>query len=597
MGMKRYFRNQDALLARGILATMPVALLAATAPVLAQSAPTREEILREPLRTDAPRRADIEGAEDIERAPCPLDNPEFADLRFTLQSVEFTNAGPIDPALLAPSWAGEVGRELPLSAICAIRDRAAAILDDEGYLAAVRVPVQTIRDGRVTLDILAAKLVGIQVRGDAGANEALLARYLARLEDQPLFNRFSAERYLLLANNIPGMSTRLTLRPAGSPGEVIGEVSVARTPVYLDANIQNYGGNPVGRWGGIARVRINGITGMGDETTLGAYTSHDFEEQRVIQGSHEFRIGGDGLTLGTNATYAWTRPTLPGNLDLRSETLVWSSWARYPLILSQTGAVWAGGGFDWIDQDIRVAGVPINRDRLRVAFAKVEANWIDPDALEGQGNYTPAEPRWSASLLVEARQGFAGLGASPRCITNPAACFGPGRVPTTRDEGDPAATVLRASGELVWRPDPLVAIALTPRVQWASGPLLAFEEYSAGNFTVGRGYDPGTVSGDSGVGGGIEVRLGSLIPPNPRDIAIQPFAFFDAAWIWNDDSAFAGLGAEQVYSAGGGARIAIGEHARLDLYAARPLRRTLFETRRSDLRFLVSLTTQFGLGR
>ena len=35
----------------------------------------------------------------------------------------------------------------------------------------------------------------------------------------------------------------------------------------------------------------------------------------------------------------------------------------------------------------------------------------------------------------------------------------------------------------------------------------------------------------------------------------------------------------------------------LDLYAARPLRKTLFETRRSDLRFLVSLTTQFGLGR
>lgn len=597
MGMKRTMRRQDEGVTRAVLAMMATAMLGTALPATAQTAPTREEILREPIRNDTPRRADIDGSAEIERAPCPLANPEFASIRFTLQSVDFTNVEAIDPALLAPAWTGDVGRELPLSAICDIRDRASAILDDAGYLAAVRVPVQTIRDGRVTLDILAARLVGVQVRGDAVANEAQLARYLSRLEGQPLFNRFSAERYLLLANSMPGMAARLTLRPAGAPGEVIGEVTVARTPVFLDASIQNFGGNPVGRWGGIARVRVNGITGLGDETTLGAYATHDFDEQRVIQGAHEFRVGGDGLTFGTNATYAWTRPTLPGNLDLRSETLVWSSWARYPLALSQSRAIWVGGGFDWIDQDIRVAGVAINRDRLRVAFAKVEANWIDPKALTGRDEYSPAEPRWSANLLVEARQGIAGLGASPRCINSPAACFGPGAVPTTRDEGDPAATVIRASGEFVWRPAPLFSIALMPRVQWASGPLLAFEEYAAGNFTVGRGYDPGTVSGDSAVGGGIELRLGSLIPPNPRDIAIQPFAFFDAAWIWNDDTAFAGLGAEQVYSAGGGARIAIGQTARLDLYAARPLRKTLFETRRSDLRFLVSFTTQFGLGR
>lgn len=597
MGMRQISRLRDDGLTQAMLAMMAAAMIGTAMPAAAQTAPTREEILREPVTASAPRRAEIDGGTEIERAPCPLANPEFQSIRFTLQAVEFTNAGPIDPALLAPSWTGETGRELPLSAICDIRDSAAAILNDAGYLAAIRVPVQTIRDGRVTLDILAARLVGIQVRGDAGANEAQLARYLSRLEGQPLFNRLSAERYLLLANSMPGMAARLTLRPAGPPGEVVGEVTVARTPLFIDASLQNFGGNPVGRWGGIARVRVNGITGLGDETTLGAYATHDFDEQRVIQGAHEFRIGGDGLTVGTNATYAWTRPTLPGNLDLRSETLVWSSWARYPLALSQTRAIWAGGGFDWIDQDIRIAGVPINRDRLRIAFARVEANWIDPEALTGRGNYSPAEPRWSANLLVEARQGISGLGASPRCTDNPATCFGPGGVPTTRDEGDPAATVIRASGEFIWRPVPLFSIAVMPRAQWASGPLLAFEEYSAGNFTVGRGYDPGTVSGDSGIGGGIELRLGSLIPPNPRDIAIQPFAFLDAAWIWNDDTAFAGLGAEDVYSAGVGARIAIGQNARLDLYAARPLRKTLFETRRSDLRFLVSLTTQFGLGR
>ena len=570
-------------------------LLVGALPAAAQ---TREEILREADRplSQAPTTT-IETEDGIERAPCPLANPEFAGVSLTLQAVDFANLGPIDPALLDEAWRGRVGSEIRVADICDIRDRAATILRNEGYLAAVRVPVQTIENGRVRLDILAARLVGIQVRGDAGANEAQLARYLSKLEGQPLFNAYDAERYLLLAGSIPGMAARLTLRPGGAPGEVVGEVTVERTPAYFDTNIQNYGGNSVGRWGGIARVRFNGLTGMGDETTLGFYATPDFDEQKVVQGSHEFRIGGEGLTVGTSATYAWTEPTLPGNPDIQSETLVVSGYARYPLVLRQARSLWAGGGFDFIDQDIDIGGVALNRDRLRIGFARIDANWIDPDAFAGGGEYSPGEPRWSAGLALEVRQGIAGLGASPQCSSNPPACFGPGRTPTSRAEGDPAATVVRATAELVWRPVPAFTIAVMPRGQYSPDALLAYEEFSAGNFTIGRGYDPGTVSGDSGVGTAVELRLGSLVPANNKDIAIQPFVFFDAGWLWNEDSAFAGLGAEEVYSVGGGARIALGDKFRLDLTAAQPLRRTTFETDRQDLRFLISLTAQFGLGR
>lgn len=573
-------------------------LLATAMPAAAQTAPTREEILREAERplSQVPTTT-IETEDGIERAPCPLANPEFANVRFTLQTVDFANLGPINPALLDPAWRSRVGSEIPVSDICDIRDRAATILRSEGYLAAVRVPVQTIENGRVQLDILAARLVGFQVRGDAGANEGQLARYLSKLEGQPLFNAYDAERYLLLAGGIPGMNARLTLRPGGAPGEVVGEVTVERTPVFLDTNIQNFGSNSVGRWGGIARARFNGLTGLGDETTLGFYTTPDLDEQKVVQGSHEFRIGGEGLTVGTSATYAWTEPTLPGNLDIKSETLVWSSYARYPLVLRQAQSVWAGGGFDWIDQDVDVGGVALNRDRLRIAFARLDATWLDPEVFAGSGEYSPAEPRWSAGLALEVRQGIAGLGASPQCSSNPPACFGPGRTPTSRAEGDPAATVIRANAEFVWRPVPAFTIAVAPRGQYSSSPLLSYEEFSAGNFTIGRGYDPGTVSGDSGVGTSLELRLGSLVPSTEKDIAVQPFVFFDAGWIWNEDSAFAGLGAEEVYSVGGGARIALGDKFRLDLTAAKPLRRTALELERQDIRFLVSLTAQFGLGR
>src|SRR3546814_20075564 len=108
------------------------------------------------------------------------------------------------------------------------------------------------------------------------------------------------------------MDARLTLRPGTNAGEVVGEVVVTRTPMIFDANIQNFGSHDVGRWGGIARARFTGLTGMGDMTTASFYTTTDPHEQQVLQLAHEFRVGGAGLRLGGRYTYAWTRPDQPG---------------------------------------------------------------------------------------------------------------------------------------------------------------------------------------------------------------------------------------------------------------------------------------------
>lgn len=572
------------------------ALLAA--PAFAQVTPTREEVQRTPPAPIAPERLEIDSEEDgIERAPCALANPEFAAIRFTLRSVEFSNSENIDPALLSPSWSRLVGTEVPVAAICEIRDQAATALRRAGYLAAVQVPEQRIENGVVRLDILAARLTGLQVRGDAGPNEGQLARHLTNLEGQPLFNARQAERYLLLANSIPGMSARLTLRPTGNPGDVVGEVIVDRTRMAIDFSAQNYGSTSVGRIGGIARARFFGLTGLADETSFGVYSTLDTDEQQVVQAGHNFRLGGDGLTVGSDFTYAWTRPTLPGNVPIRSETLVGSLYARYPLVLRQTAITTIGAGFDWIDQDVRLAALPVTLDKLRVAWARIDASWIDPAALTGRGGYTPAEPRWQASTMLEARQGIGILGASQGCRTNPLVCFAPGVVPVSRVEADTTALVLRAQADVAVRPVPLITFAASARGQYAARPLLSYEEFSGGNFTIGRGYDPGTVIGDSGAGLSVEMRVGSGVPRSRDMIIIQPFGFVDALWVWNEDTSFAGLDPQRLVSAGGGIRAMWGDRARLEVAIAEPLRAAGLVPFRPDTRLLISLTTQFGVRR
>lgn len=575
----------------GLLAIAWSAAAAAQTPQI----PTREQIQPPAIAPAAPTAEQIVSADDsIERAPCPLANPEFANVRITLRSVEFSTVEGIDPAMLAPSWSDRVGQDLPVSVVCDIRDRAATMLRSQGYLAAVRVPPQTISDGVVRLDILAARMTRVEVRGDAGRNERLLQRYLSRLDDQPVFNIVAAERYLLLARDIPGFDARLTLRPGNAPGEVVGEVLVARTPFIFDTNIQNYGSRDVGRWGGVARVRFTGLTGMGDLTTASFYSTPDFDEQQVVQLAHEFRVGGEGLRLGAGYTYAWTRPDLAA-FRFKSKTQVVNLFASYPLTLRQAHRLTIGGGLDLIDQDIGFGGVPLNRDRLRVVNLRADASWVDPASIAGRGGYNPSEPRWALSTSLEARQGVNFLGASDDCGHGGAACFLPGAVPLTRVDGKPDAFLVRANALAEWRPHKLFTLSAAPRAQWASDPLLAYEEFSGGNFTIGRGFDPGTIIGDSGVGVALEARYGSFVPANTKAFAVQPFAFFDAAWVWNKDAAFAGLNPQKLYSAGGGMRVAYGEVARLDVTLAVPLNRGGFLANRPDPRLLVSLTTQFGV--
>jgi len=558
-------------------------------------APTREEVQRQEIERDlrGPGAAlTVEG--DVERAPCPLADPRFADLRFTLSGVQFSGLGDVDPALLAPAWSGLSGSEIAVASICDIRDRAATILRAQGYLAAVQVPVQTIDTGVVRFEVVLARIKAVQVRGEPGGSRALLARYIAKLEGQPVFNTNEAERYLLLARDIPGMDVRLTLQPmphdaAGAPGDVVAVFDVAHQPFYLDANIQNYGSKAVGRFGGLLRGRMTGLTGLGDETVVSVYAAEDFDEQLVLQGSHEFRVGSEGLTLGAAVTQAWTQPDVPGPDVFESDTFVASIYARAPLVRSQARNLDLSGGFDFINQTVDFSGVGLTDDNLRVIFLRADHDHTDRASIAGRNGYTALEPRYASGGSIELRQGLGILGASEACGAGFGNCVGPGVVPLSRLDADPTGFVIRGESFADFRPQPNWGFRLRTRFQYSPDPLLSYEQFSGGNYTIGRGYDPGAVIGDSGVAAQFETFVGSQIPDTPDGIAVQPFAFVDYAGVWTNNIAddYA-----DIFSVGGGLRATIGRQAVLDISGAVPLERAPFATSKGDIRLLMSLTVQ-----
>jgi hemolysin activation/secretion protein len=552
-------------------------------PAIPNSVPSRQQVLPptpQPLR-QVPR-ARVDASKAVRTAPCPLDK---SPLTATLSEVRFTrpDGSPLLPVIadaLAGATSVPAGPQ-PLAEVCAIRDRANAALRRRGFIASVQIPPQSLAAGVLRLVVVTARITEIRVHGEPGHyRDALLSR-IAKLKALDPLNERDAERVLLLANDIPGLSVQLSLRPAGTaPGAVIGDLSVTRTAWKLIANVQNYGSRQLGRFTGYARAEFYGLLTPTDIGYLGVSTTAQTREQQVIQAGYTTGVFSGGTTVGARFNYAWSRPDL-GALDLRSRSIIGGIDIQTPLVRSLDRNLTVGGGAELIEQRTRVYATggssPLNLDQLRVLYLRTTGSWRArrPDGTE----------RFSLSGAVDLRRGLDVLGATPRGeeIT------GKGYTPT-RFGADPQAWVVRANVDGVARAGAISA-ATDVKAQWANHPLLNFEEFAIGNLTSGRGYDPGSNNGDRAVGLSNEVRWDIT---RLRRLPVQLFAFGDVVWLWN-------LGQNSVErhrelrSAGGGVRLTLPASLFLELSYAHPFDRAFaLDAHRPPSRVLMSLSAQLA---
>jgi len=561
----------------------------------AQVAPLNRSDLIPPEQRREDRGMTLTVDGDFERPPCALDRPDFADIRFTVRGAQFNGLARVPGLSLDASWENYRDRELPVSVLCDIRAEANAILRRQGYLATVEIPEQSLADGVPDFNVVFGRLTAVRVRGDAGPSEKLVEGYLAKLTGQDVFNINTAERYLLLADDIPGLDVRLSLRPAagGAPGDLVGEIAVVRQRTLADINIQNLGSQAIGPLGGTLRGEFYDLTGLGDRTSITVFSTADFTEQQTVRIGHDFRVGSEGLRLGGQFTWSQADPSVGlAGLNLDSETIFFSLFASYPLVRSRRHSLSADVGFDYVDQDVTINTLGLTRDRVRMVYARLDGELMDQASVLRANGYTPFEPKLRLRYGGEVRQGVDVFGTSPDCRANLLACVLGGNVPPSRIEADPTPLMLRLSADAEYRPDPLFTLALNTQVQITNDPLPSFEEIAAGNFSIGRGYAPGAVLGDSGVLSSFELRYGSLAPRSMNAFAFQPYVFSDVAFVWNEDPSRRAGNPDRLWSAGGGLRVAWGGGIRSDVVLAVPLARPDLAFDKGDVRLLFTLTAR-----
>jgi hemolysin activation/secretion protein len=388
------------------------------------------------------------------------------------------------------------------------------------------------------------------------------------------FSLADAQRYLLLANDVPGVEVQAGLRPsAAGRGAVDLEVTVSRDPYDAVVNVQNLGSKAIGRWGGLLRADFNGFTPLGERSSLVLYSTLENNEQHIVQLLEEARFGDDGWLGRGSIAYARTRPgDVLSPLGLESDSWVASLEAVYPLIRKRRQSINLSAGLDYVDQQTDFGGGgTLTDDKLRVVFARAEA--IGRGAL--------ADLPVDGTVGLEVRQGLDILGASS-----------PGETTLSRLEGDPQGTVVRADGFGNLLLPHGFGVGAAFQAQWADGPLLSYEQLTVGNLTIGRGYDPSSVAGDRGVAGSLELRYGPWTPPGQR-WSVQGYGFFDAARV-EDLSRFGEN--RTVRSVGAGLRFSTRIRERsvsLDVAYADPLDKTSsVADSEPPSRLLVTLTAQ-----
>ena len=169
-----------------------------------------------------------------------------------------------------------------------------------------------------------------------------------------------------------------------------------------------------------------------------------------------------------------------------------------------------------------------------------------------------------------------------------------------RRDADSTATVIRFNGSAEVGLFDKLAVAIAPRAQYAFDKLLAFEQFTAGNYTVGRGYEPSILTGDSGVGVAVELRGPRLNPFRRTPLTVQPYVFGDAAWTWTRDAVLEDVPGAHFHdprhlkSVGAGLRGELSDRAAIDMTFAVPIEEVGFfdEHRRPDPRFLMTFTTR-----
>jgi hemolysin activation/secretion protein len=517
---------------------------AAQVPLPPSTDPGRIEERAAPQRKPAPRRE----LPEI-RTPAPAALPDaLKAVRVTLKEIRIEGSAvlPIaEPQALANRY---VGREITGSEIFELARALTALYRNAGYiLSQVVVPPQTLSDGKLTLRVIEGHIATVRIEADP-----YVARTLAELGEKIKASRplhaDVLERYLLIANDLPGVRVRAVL----APSQTVGAADLALIATVKSADgflsLDNYGSKYLGPGQLSVGAGINQLFGVNDQLRFAGVTTGN-SELSYGQLSYSQVVSSEGLKLGASASIARTKPgdvLEPADVRGRADTITLS--AGYPVLRTRNQSLLGRALFDYRNINTDILGTRLIEDKIRAL--RLGLTWLAVDRLDGNN---AVDFELSAGLggtkqsdLLKSR---AGADGRFRKITFDYERF--------QRVGDSFGLTVGAGG------------------QWTDQPLLSSEQFALGGRRFGRAYEPAELTGDRVLA--FRAEPAYLGRTGSRWLgSYHLYGFYDVGKVWYNDAApAANRPAQSLASAGFGTRVFSDDKITATLELAKPLTREI----------------------
>ena len=473
---------------------------------------------------------------------------QAGNVRITSVAVEGVTAYP-RPAMTALAQ-GLVGPAVPLAKIEAARQAILQRYRGDGYVLST-VSASIDAAGALRFVVTEGRIASVKLSRDIGPAGVQVLRFLKRLTEQTPINEATLERYLLLAQDVPGITLHAVLQPSTEePGALNLIAEVSRAPVSGLLTTDNYASTFTGPVESLLVANLNSFTQYGEQTQVSLYHTW-LDSQTFGQASTEVFVGDSGLKFKVYGGDGIATPT--GTLaaeNYRGITTVFGAALTYPVIRLRQQTLNLSLNFDAEDTDIQTAS-SVSADSLRIA--RVAANYVRSDLLFGDSRSAVN------ALNIRLSQGLPLLGAS---ANGGASLPRPGeRIDFIKVDGEISRTqVLFAP----WQGATLSLLGLVTG-QWSPQVLPPAEQFYLGGLQFTRGYYSGEVSGDKALAATVELQLDTSISLSGFGVAdpipTQFYAFYDWGEDWQNDTQSLGI---HINSAGGGVRISATQYAEID---------------------------------
>ncbi|MDX1974529.1 MAG: ShlB/FhaC/HecB family hemolysin secretion/activation protein [Rickettsiales bacterium] len=469
------------------------------------------------------------------------------DLTFVFKEIKFVDLTAFSEDDLKPIYASYVGQEISLTTLNQIVSKITAYYRNNGYiLSRAILPPQKIDHGVVTVRIIEGAVDQVQFQGLA-VNDGILRDYADRIRESKPLNAETLERYLLLMEDLPGLSARAVIRPSPT---VTGasDVIITLSEKQFDGQIMadNRGSRYIGPYQTSLTLGANNVLGVYDRTQIrGIVTPFQTEELKYGQIQHQEMLGSDGTMLSLSASTTTTNPgSRLSNLDIHGEDSTYSVEVSHPILRSRKDNLVGALGFDVKNVDVELANSDFYQDRLRVARASFMYDFVD-------------------SMLAINRVEFSGskgvgiddntdLNIRSRAVGNTSFLKTNLQVSRLQPVFDYFNLYLSAAGQL------------------SADPLLSAEQFGVGGPNFASAYDPSELTGDSGWSGRAELQY-SQAPKWDLLKSYQFYGFLDYGKAWKRHALPGEIESDSLSSTGMGTRLVLPDELFVNVELALPI--------------------------